>query len=325
MTKDHQDHRTERDDVATLLRVAGKRPPVPQDRADRVRAAGRERWDIVVGRRKQRRFRVAVGMLATAASIAVIATVWLVDFGTGTLPGDDRVAWVEERVGSTSAEPNSALAAGGVLSTGKNGRLALRFASGHSVRVDYSSTVRLLDERTLVLERGALYVDSGSYSNEGSKLEIRTPLGSIHETGTQYEVRLDDESTRVRLREGSVVVRHDGQSHEVSAGDELLIGADGSAMWTPLSIHGGSWSWLIDVTPMPDFDGENAHKFLEWVARERGWQLVFASEAVADASETTILGGTFGDLTLPQALDAVLPTCRMTYDVRDGILLIDTE
>ena len=50
-------------------------------------------------------------------------------------------------------------------------------------------------------------------------LDVQMPeldgFGVIEEVGTQFEVRLEDRSVRVRLREGAVVVHHDGRSDEV--------------------------------------------------------------------------------------------------------------
>jgi hypothetical protein len=43
---------------------------------------------------------------------------------------------------------------------------------------------------------------------------------------------------------------------------------------------------------------------------------------VASAADEIVLGGRVEGLSLEQALDAVLATCRMTYRVYDGILRI---
>jgi hypothetical protein len=73
---------------------------------------------------------------------------------------------------------------------------------------------------------------------------------------------------------------------------------------------------------MLDLEGRSAREFLDWVARERGWGLSFSDETVARSAEEIVLGGTVERLTLDEALDAVLPTCRMTYRVEAGVLWI---
>ena len=76
---------------------------------------------------------------------------------------------------------------------------------------------------------------------------------------------------------------------------------------------------------MLDLQGRTAREFLDWVARERGWTLVFADAEVARSAEEIVLGGTVEALTLDQALDAVLPTCRMVYEVMDGVLRVEID
>jgi ferric-dicitrate binding protein FerR (iron transport regulator) len=165
-------------------------------------------------------------------------------------------------------------------------------------------------------------VDSGFEATPDATLDVRTPFGLIREIGTQFEVRLDDESVRVRLREGAVIVHGADRKHEVHAGSELTVNRDGSVVRGTIPTYGPEWNWLVGVTPMPDLEGRSARAFLEWVARERGWTLAFADEAVARAAGEVVLGGTVQGLTLDEALDAVLPTCRMSYRIERGVLVI---
>ena len=73
---------------------------------------------------------------------------------------------------------------------------------------------------------------------------------------------------------------------------------------------------------MLELDGRSARAFLDWIARERGWKLAFADEFVARAADEIVLGGTASRLTVEEALDAVLPTCRMTHRVEGGVLVV---
>ncbi len=129
----------------------------------------------------------------------------------------------------------------------------------------------------------------------------------------------------MRLRECAVVVHHNSQTYEVQAGTELELDPDGSVTPHDLSTYGPEWEWIIGITPTLDLEGRTARTFLDWVARERGWTLAFADEAVARSAEEIELGGTVERLTLDEALDAVLPTCRMIYRVVDGVLVIAAE
>ena len=89
--------------------------------------------------------------------------------------------------------------------------------------------------------------------------------------------------------------------------------------------HGPEWEWMASITPMPDLEGLTARAFLGWIAREQGLSLAFADETVARAAGETTLGGTVKGLTPEEALEAVLPTCRMTQRIEEGVLLIARE
>lgn len=333
MNDDRENSMGDRDDVARLVRLAGKRPSVPRERAERVRAAAEAQWQEEVRRRARRRFVWSAAALATAASLAVAITLTLIPSGSGVPTGSIAAISVETLSGTawsrSGAEENRPLAVGDGLGLGSElatdggSRAAVRLASGHSVRLDASTRIRLLDDDSLAVDRGAIYVDSGVGTTTRA-LDVHTPLGVIEETGTQFEVRLEGDAVRVRLREGAVVVHQDDLDHDVEVGTELALNRDGSVTRRALPTHGAEWEWIVGITPMMDLEGRTAMEFLEWVARERGWTLAFTDDNVARFAGETVLGGALGRLTLEEALDAVLPTCQMSYDVRAGVLVVTT-
>lgn len=326
-----------RDDVATLVRLAGKRKAVPRERAERVRAAAQEQWQREVRRRSRRR-RLWLGGLATAATLLLAMALRILSGGGGVPLGPQASILVESLIGPAwlqsavdAAAPARALVAGekipfeSALTTENGGRTAIRLASGHSVRLDGSTSIRLLEAGSIALDKGAIYVDSGLDSPGAKPLVIHTPLGRIDEIGTQFEIRLAHETLRVRLREGAVIVRHDGQTHDLQAGYELKLAPDGSVTRREVPTYGTEWDWIVGIAPTIDLEGRSARAFLEWVARERGWTLAFADAAVARSADEIELSGTVERLTLDQALDAVLPACRMIYRVEKGVLVIASE
>ncbi len=87
------------------------------------------------------------------------------------------------------------------------GTLAMTLTSGVHLRLDASSTARLDSATDVVLERGAVYVDSaGAHPTQpdASPISIHTPAGLVRDIGTQFEVRLDDAGLRIRVRDGEV-------------------------------------------------------------------------------------------------------------------------
>lgn len=336
MREDRGQSGNRRDDVATLLRLAGKRRSVPAERTERVKDAARTQWQGVVRVRSRRRYAWTAAAIVTAASLALMIAVRGMRVGSDipTATGDAAIrieslhgpAWGRGTADGVVRPLRGGGEVGSVseLTTAADGRVAIRLESGHSVRFDVSTTVRFLGGDSLALDRGAIYVDSGSEAEQrgAPALSVLTPLGLVRELGTQFEVRLEEESVRVRLREGAVVVHHDGQEQEVRAGTELALNPEGSTERREIATHGATWEWIVGITPMPDLEGRTARSFLEWVARERGWTLAFADEAVARSAADTVLGGNIRRLTLDEALDAVLPTCRMTHRLYDNTLLI---
>jgi ferric-dicitrate binding protein FerR (iron transport regulator) len=232
------------DDVASLIRLAGRRPAVPEDVAARVRAAAHEQWQSGLRRRARARFLWTAGALAAAASV-VLAIAWSVFRVDAPVRVDVRV---ESLAGPVTVGDRE-------IETGEGGRVAVRLASGHSVRLDGSSKIRILGRVALALDRGAVYVDSGSHGPAAEPLRLETPLGEVRETGTRYEVRLKADSLRIRVSEGSVTLEAEDGLHTVAALTELQIDRRGS----------------VTTREIPrSIEGLTARAFLDRIAREGG-------------------------------------------------------
>ena len=334
MKNNHENPMEDRDDIASLVRLAGKRKAVPRERAARVRVAAREVWQREVTRRSRRRYVWAAAGLAASVLLLIAVRILSVGTGSSVVPGTRILVealagpvWSQVTDGDHSHEPRAlevgdSVNAGTDLVTGEGSLAAIRLASGHSVRLDTGTTIRMLDEGSLELDRGAIYVDSGFEAGSHDPLDVHTPLGVIEEIGTQFEVRLDDSAVRVRLREGAVVVHHDNRTDEVRVGTELELNVDGSVTRREISTHHTGWQWMLGITPMPDLEGRTVRAFLDWVARERGWTLTFVDDDVARFADEVVVSGTTSRLTLDEALDAVLATSRMTYHAEHGVLMI---
>jgi ferric-dicitrate binding protein FerR (iron transport regulator) len=320
------------DRLEELLRLAGRREPIPAERTERVRAAVHAEWQARV--RSRRRTRALWGLAAAAVvTLAVGIPAWrTIVSGPETEPTVGRVVTVSRTAWSRSPATGgevltSRLRNGQVVVVGEElstdeGRVALRLDSGTSVRLDEHSRLRVLAANELALDRGTVYVDSGPEEGRVA-VEIHTSAGVIRDIGTQFEVRARDDAIRIRVREGAVVMRTSAGDHRVDHGNEIQVDAAGDVARQPIPIFGPDWGWLADVTPMMRLEGRSAREFLDWVARESGWELRFASESVEISASRIAVSGSVDHLSLDQVLDAVLPTCQMTYQVTDGVLLVD--
>jgi len=324
------------DHVATLLRSIGRRPAVPEERMVRVRSAVRAQWIADVALRTRRRQLWIAAALATAATVAV-----MIGLG-GWRPGGPStataiVARVETRIGlawarsasnatdgsPTLAAPGTDLRVGSEIATEEGGRIAIRLTSGHSVRLDERTRARLLTGGAIALERGAVYVDSrGPLAVARGSVDLQTPFGGLRDIGTQFEARLAEDGLVVRVREGLVSWIGAGPPVDVRAGEEMQLAPGRLPVRRDLPAGASVWGWIDPITPLMDVEGRTLREFLDWIARERGLRLEFATSDVASAADRTRLNGSVDGMTLDQALESVLATCRMSHRTTTGALVV---
>ncbi len=215
-----------------------------------------------------------------------------------------------------------AVPAGTTLSTSGSGRAALRLADGVSVRLDVGTRVVIRDGATVRLEAGRVYVDSGPAGNPSRRLEIRTGFGVLRDVGTQFEVSLEDDGLRVRVREGVVQLDRAGQSHEVRSGAELAVDGGGGLTWGTVAPYGDAWSWILDAAPGFDLEGSTLDRFLGWVSGETGLTVSYTDDAIRRDAGRIVLHGSVAGVRPDQAPDVVLPTCGLEYRIVGDNLVI---
>jgi ferric-dicitrate binding protein FerR (iron transport regulator) len=324
-----------RDRIGDLIRLGGPRAAVPADREGRVRSAVHDAWQGQVRRRSRNR-RAILGLSAAATvAMAVALGIWQRSI---TPPGSadaGRVAsligsaWTRPAAGGEDAAPlrrGQVVASAEYVATGPQGRVTLALASGKSLRIDTSTRLAVLSPTAIDLQEGTVYVDSG-IDDAGTEpaIEIRTPQGVVRDIGTQFEVRVVGPSVRVRVREGLAKLDRLGAVHELGPGQQLVVTEGEEPALGDVPLHGPTWAWVEEIAPMLDLRGRTARAFLDWIARERGWELRFADEEVERAAAGIMLSGSIEGLGLDDALDAVLPTCQMSSRVEDGVLIVESE
>lgn len=311
-----------KDPIGALLQVAGRRPTAPDPVVDRVWERTHEEWRRMVRRRRRRVWgRGVLGSLAAALAVVL----WVGFFGDSapepSVPSIP-VATVEVVAGDMprlvdadeTAAPQPIAEAddvfeGASLATGPTGGVALRMASGGSLRLGPSTAVRFLGGSDLDLERGILYLDGGV--DGSSDVGVHTVLGVVRERGTQFEVRVLDGEVRVRVREGAVLVERE-EPVVASAGLELRIDRRGDVSRRSISVSDESWRWILDLAPSFRLPGRTLGDFLGWIEREKGKQVVFSAPGEAERLSSIVLYGSVDGLRPDEALDAVLPTCGLT-------------
>jgi len=318
--------------AARLLCRATARPDIPAERADRVRDAVRDAWQASVDRRRVRRL-VVVAVVATAAAIAIAMAIRPLEIrhpASGAAADlVARVERIEGHVRRSTPDLRSALTpidlrqddrvvSGDVLETDGRSRTALRLKDGTSLRLDGGARARMLSSTIIELTNGAVYIDS--VRNDGG-IEVRTPLGTARDVGTQFEVRVSHTLLRVRVRSGSVELRHRDRSASALAGTELVL-ADGEISRRAITPFGPEWEWTASVAPRFDIDGRPLASFIDHLCREHGWTVHYEDDELARRSWTNILHGSVRGLPPTGALEVALATSGLEHRFDGGDLSI---
>jgi ferric-dicitrate binding protein FerR (iron transport regulator) len=320
------------DPLEKIFLLAGRRKPVDPQRTDHIEQKTRERWQMMLARRRvvQRRRRITLlgGSVAFAASVAV-AVIFMSRLGVEA----PMVATVVNVLGApetgarghamTTLHAGDELHAGSVLETAGDEGIALQLASGHSLRLAAATRVRI-ETDSVVLDAGALYLDSGE-DERATPIEVRSRLATVRELGTQYMARLTGNLLEVTVREGAVHIAQGKVVATANAGELLQLNETGQTQRLHVPEYGEHWAWVTQLAPKPVLEGLTLTEFLHWLVREHGWQLEFATPDLARHAATVDLHGSIDGLSGEEALAAVMTTTGWRYTLADGILTIDSR
>ena len=307
--------------IRRLLKLSGGRPAVSEEVAGRVHNAVHSEWQRSLRARKRKKLFLLVS-LPIAASLILFVLSWNLRkaFFAPAAP----MAVVEFQAGTIEINDEAVEAAGekllvqSTLNSGDTGRAFLRMQNGMTIRVDVQTRLRFESESLLVLDRGAVYVDSGSGH---SKILVATPLGDVVNHGTKYEIRLQPTAMEVRVRQGSVSLKKDSISQAVSAGNRLSIDAKGRISLSEFATYGPDWEWISEAAPEFRLEGRRLSEFLAWVANENGWTL--SGSDLQRSHGNIVLHGTVENLSPAEMLEAVVPVCGLAYSLDSGVLSIN--
>jgi ferric-dicitrate binding protein FerR (iron transport regulator) len=320
------DRSEDRDPIARVLKAAGSRPQPDPDKKAAFEQTLHSEWRRATA---PRRHRQVVWWAAAAAGVAAVLLLgWLRPYGIGRgTVASDVVGHVVRTEGAvrSSLTANASVSrdvidgaqirTDNVLETTSTGRVALAFGTGTSVRLDRDTRVVVVAERSLVLERGAIYVDADS--QKAGPVAILTTHGEVRDIGTQFQVRVEGAAMRVMVREGEVLINGARSQMTARAGEALFVAGNGLAERSTISRYAPEWGWASQVAPRFDLEGSTVQRFLDWVAREKGWRWRFVDDDTSRRAADIVAHGSIEGYTPEEALDIVLPTCGLSY-VREG-------
>jgi len=225
--------RTPDSDVEQLIRAAGSRLVPDADRTARVRASVEREWRAY--RRARRMWRwtgvtVALVIAAATAFFGVRPRLLIAPPAKPAAPA--HVATVAAAHGAVTMElaagrtavaaVGQTIAAGSNIRTNSTSRTTVTLVDGGELRIDTNTVATLVDARTIQLERGTIYLDSG-VSTPGS-FTVRTASGIVRDIGTRFEIRAS------LLRQG-----FGGQALPALANEDVFI------LWRLTHHHGQSF------------------------------------------------------------------------------------
>jgi len=327
--------------VEQLVRIAGKRRAVPAERTHRVREAVFAEWQRSVADDRRRRITKRwTWSLAAAATVIMGLTLTSWKIGLGPWAPESPAATVESVVASVRLEhatgrggrsarelarPGMTIFSGEQFDTGPSGRIAVRLASGQSVRLDNDTLLRVTSNHDLLLERGAIYIDTEGTADRRNQVTVRTPFGTARDVGTQFSVRVSGESVRVTVREGIVELDHSAGREQAAAGSEIELNSAGEIRRRTIPLHGADWDWVARITPTIELDGRTLGEFLRWVSRETGLRVLYLDASTHRRTEGIVLSGAIAGLTPTEALAAVLPTCGLDHRIDEGTIVLEAR
>lgn len=318
--------------IERLIKLAGVRDMPSPEGMERARQAAQESWTRALAGRgsapvRKSRLTATLGV-ALAAGIAALAVfVWT----SRTAPAAPvLVARIATIVGTASlhAERGEMVAraalpilTGTTLST-REGRVAITFGDSLSLRIDRRTRLRFDSRDQVTLLEGALYVDSGGI-NAVPALRIETPAGIVRHVGTQFQVQVMGTATRVRVREGRVLLeRASGVPTDIAAGDELRVVGDDLRWRRGLPSFGADWEWSAAIAPALEIENRPLAEFLTWMAREHGWQVQYADETLQHRTLDIRLHGSLDSLDSAAMLERVALVTGVKLEARAGVLWV---
>jgi len=302
---DDMDNSNSDDAIAALVRLAGRRPPVPEDAARRVREAVHDEWMEMISRRRRTRW------IGSAAVVAAAAVTFVILQLTNSSPQPQPT---RQRVVVAGGQTNGAVIYANDVYEVANGNTASLAWGNAILRLDGGTRVRIASATELTLDRGAVYVDS----NE-SKVFVRTPIGNVRDIGTQFEVRLTTDRMRVRVREGRVDLQHGGTTRSATAGTELDADAQGGVTEHSIARNGAEWEWVLRAAPPIHLDGRTLSEVVASVTRDEGLKPVWFDQTAQNAATMRLHGDV--PMTPEEALDTALVASGLTART-DGDRLI---
>lgn len=303
--------------IEALLREVGPRDEPSPATASEVMSAVHAEWLTIVQQRRRQQ-RVVAWRVAAGVALAVLVTTFAYRF---MAPAPVQVATIARIDGQLVASSEDFVAqtravgefirVGDTVQTDAHSRAAVSYPDGLSLRLDHGTQLSIDEADRITLASGAVYIDAPPGAQSTNALTIETAAGSVQHVGTQYEVRAQADAMLVSVREGRVVLTSATTSDTGEAGQVLRLTTDGELTRSALDATDPHWQWALQAAPVFDIESQSLAAFLQWIARETGKDLVYATPQAQAAAADVRLHGSIAGLDADAALAAVLSTTQL--------------
>lgn len=315
------------DDIGRLIRHAGARDAVPNERFGRAKRNVQRHWERVVDEHRRGHHRTQLRYFPVAASVVVAAVGLLLFSYIREVPGPVVMASIDRVLGEVLIDGRAAsardnIAPDALVETRDDSRIALRLAGGQSMRLDTLSRVVMHSANDVGLERGGLYIDT-ERSQAAAPVIVTTAFGQARDVGTQFQVRLDDDALMVGVREGRVeFARPDRELLSIDSGYVVDLEQDGSDTERETGPDDPIWEWVETVAPDFELDGATLEQYLSWYAGQRGLDLVWSDSGSEQRAKRIRLSGSIAGATLDEGFESVRRISPFEYRLEDDRLWV---
>jgi len=334
------EHTTSDDEsFANLMKLAGERPEISLSVELRVYHQVQQEWKRTTvepsvekvyekvhrtWRREALRGRILRWLVP--AGIAASAVIAMMVVSQPELPAVQVAGMISRVVGADSLKSEhpegSSVHAGEIISTGPGEGVSLLLARNESLRIDENTQLRIDAADQFSLLGGRIYADTGQFVYREGGLKIETAFGLVTDVGTQFSVAMRDDTLDVAVREGRVDVQNDSDRYAARMGERLTLTQGEVGTIAALDTHDDYWNWVAELTPAFDMTNKSLLDFLKWAARETGRDLQFESDESRMFAMRTDVHGSVDGLTPEEALEAILATTSVRYQIADDKIVI---
>jgi hypothetical protein len=324
-------------DLEDLLVTHLATQPLDPEALDRVRAAVQEAWETAAGptaRPKAGRFGPHSPWWTGMAAASVLAIVIGLFLGMHPESQGEMIGSLADARGGTLEVAgrffgHRTVAGGNAIRVGDTftarGAALILLTRGGTLRVAEGSVIGVAAAFQLQLERGTLYVDKPVGLPTAARLRVATRAGLVEHVGTEFEVFSDDQIVRIRVREGEVRFSSAIGVQVAVAGTQLVATSDGQVTRQAIPTYGRDWQWTVALAPEFAVEGRSLEDYLQWISRELGRPVVFADARARESAQRTILHGAIHSPATLDALDEVLSSTSLTYELADGVIRVHSS